>query len=311
MMGKLKGKCGKFCKETQKRRRKTFSSNALLLLFLLIIPGMPQETLGAQYHHHHPVFHNQKQWNGNFSPIKNQFSAQTQYRRPPPTPLRSGVVLLQPTPNSQDKFPPRYFVPLNNPLKKQGLLPFPPKCEGRKNLINDIGIISLITAIASSTFGMYTIIFNSITSNNIGIVSGLLSLILWLPSTLITFFNLNGSFIYNLSNFLNGASFFNAVFGLVGVWYGTWDVITSVLGESVGLSSLALSIIATFPDFLDELIELAYSLGNRRRLEFFVDNYGCRVPSLFTVMGRHFYDILDRLLVNSTKYVTNSVRKTL
>jgi len=183
------------------------------------------------------------------------------------------------------------------------------KCQGRKNLASDIGILSLIIGVISSTVGMYTLVYNSMTSNNLGIISGVLDLLFWLPASVIGFFKKEGSLFYHLSNLINGASFFGTMLTFTGVWYGIWDVIDSSVGEVWGFISMALSLIATFPDFLDRLIEFVYSVGNRRQLEYVVDNYGCEVPSMFTFMGEHLYDILDRMLVRATQRVTAGLKQ--
>lgn len=179
------------------------------------------------------------------------------------------------------------------------------QCPGRQNLIDDIGLLSLVTAVTSSTFGMYTILVNSVTSNNIGIVSGFISLLLWLPSTLLTIFDLGGYPYNHLSNLLNSFSFINSMYGFSGVIFGTADVLASAMGESVGLFSLVLSVIATFPDFFDALLEYLYRVGNRQHLQHFVHNYGCSIPRLFHFFnGKPLYKVVDEFLVNSVKIKT-------
>lgn len=190
----------------------------------------------------------------------------------------------------------KHFIQHNYPVafpKKPG------KCPGRKNIIDDIGLFSLMTAVMSSSFGMYTIVVNSMTSNNIGIVSGFMSLILWIPSTIISLFNLDGDYVWLLGNFLNSLSFVNSMYGFLGVIFGTADVLASAAGETVGVISFILSVIATFPEFLDALIEFLYRVGNRERLEFLIENYGCEVPGFFRWYGQSFYKLVNDFLVNS------------
>lgn len=89
------------------------------------------------------------------------------------------------------------------------------------------------------------------------------------------------------------------MYGFMGVFFGTADVLASAAGESVGVISFILSVIATFPEFLDAIIEFLYRVGNRGRLEYVIENYGCEIPGFFRWYGKSFYQLVNDFLVNA------------
>lgn len=177
----------------------------------------------------------------------------------------------------------------------------PGKCPGRKNIVDDINFFGLMNALISSSFAMfvYTIIVNSMASSNIDTVSHFLhNVIFWIPRTIISLFHLDEDYVWLMGRSLNSLSFEYGIFEFMQNLVGNTDVLASVARQSVGVIPIMLSVIGTFPDFLDAIVKLLYRMGNKGRLVYLIENYGCEVPGFFRWYGKSFYQLVNDLLVN-------------
>lgn len=148
-------------------------------------------------------------------------------------------------------------------------------CDGEENLKSDIGIISFVLGGISSVAGLFSLTEFSVPSNNISIISTVLSLIFWVPSAILTFLATSDPVSYVTGNLVNLISLIVTLYGGIGIITGTADIFVSTMDEMLGITGLILSALTTFPDMYDELKELLQEFLGVEEVNQWIRAYGC------------------------------------
>ncbi|CAL8110786.1 unnamed protein product [Orchesella dallaii] len=149
------------------------------------------------------------------------------------------------------------------------------KCNGEDNLKEDISVISFKLGAISSVAGLFSLTEFSVPSNNISIISTVISLLLWVPSALLTFLAWSDPISYTTGNLVNLGSLLITLYGGLGIFFGTADIVVSTMDEMLGITSLILSALTTFPNMFDELKLLLQEVFGREEVNDLIDGYGC------------------------------------
>lgn len=148
-------------------------------------------------------------------------------------------------------------------------------CNGEENLKNDIGTISFLLSLISSVAGLFSLTEFSVPSNNITIISTILSLVLWIPSAILTFFAWSDPVSWITGNLVNLGSLIVTYYGGIGFFPGTADIFISGMDELLGIAGLILSTLTTFPEMYDELKIALQDIIGREQVNSWIRGYGC------------------------------------
>lgn len=149
------------------------------------------------------------------------------------------------------------------------------KCDGEENLKNDLGILSFVLGGISSVAGLFSLTQFSWPSNMISIISTVISLVLWVPSAVLTFLATSDPFSYITGNLVNLGSLIITLYGGLGIITGTADIIISTLDEVLGIVGLIISMLTTYPEMYIELKEVFQDWFGREAVDAWLAGYGC------------------------------------
>ncbi len=166
------------------------------------------------------------------------------------------------------------------------------KCNGEENLKTDIGVISFVFGGISSVAGLFSLTEFSWPSNNISIISTVLSLVFWIPSAVLTFLAWSDPVSWLTGNIVNLISLVVTLYGGVGIITGTADIIVSTIDEFLGIFGLILSSLTTFPDMFDELKELFQEILGREEVDTWIRGYGCGGNTAGSGIGRFMRNLV-------------------
>lgn len=165
-------------------------------------------------------------------------------------------------------------------------------CNGEENLKSDIGILSFALGGVSSFAGFYSLQRFSIPSNDVSIWSTLFGFALWVPGGILTAFPFSGPLAYISGNLINLGSLAVTIYGAVSIIHGTTDIIISTNDEILGILSLLLSALTTFPDVYDEVKQFFQQVLGKDEVDVWIRNYGCNMSEQAESTLKYFRNVV-------------------
>jgi len=134
--------------------------------------------------------------------------------------------------------------------------------------------------------------------NFVSIISATLSFAFGIPAALITYMAPSDRVSYIAGNILSALSFWNTAYGVFSIVLGSKDIVTSHISNAVGVFSLIISIVTSFPSLFDRTVEWVASFtGQRKPVYEFIRRYGCYgdIPT--------FYDQINSFVKQKLVYI--------